>query len=218
MNITNNHNFNKNVNFKLKFNGYENIQEFYSQAGQDIFVLSILNGKKNGFFLDIGCAFPKLINNTFLLEDKFDWDGILIDYDENLINECKLNRKSKTIYADATQVDYEKIFNEYMNINYISLDIDGINTLNVLKKLPLSTHQVDIITFEHDVFRGEEGVLVRSESRKILDKLNYIRICSDVSNEYNIYEDWYINKNILNNNILELFKNNNAEWSDILFE
>ena len=41
----------------------------YSQAGQDLFVMNILNYIKNGYFIDIGCNDPDIGNNTRLLED-----------------------------------------------------------------------------------------------------------------------------------------------------
>ena len=53
---------------KLPFFGFENLNENYSQAAQDLFVLSCLSGKTNGTFLDLGCSHPTNINNTFLLE------------------------------------------------------------------------------------------------------------------------------------------------------
>ena len=43
---------------------------------QDIFVLSMLNGKKNGIYVEIGADKPKVINNSYLLESVFDWSGV----------------------------------------------------------------------------------------------------------------------------------------------
>ena len=53
--------------------------DFYSQIGQDRLVLKYLKNKKNGTFVDIGCGFPKYINNTYLLETEFDWNGVSVD-------------------------------------------------------------------------------------------------------------------------------------------
>ena len=43
-----------------------------SQTGQDLFVLSVLNHKRNGTFLEIGSNHPITVNNTFLLENEYD--------------------------------------------------------------------------------------------------------------------------------------------------
>ena len=51
----------------------------YSQHGQDIKILELLNYKKNGYFLDIGCGDFKRISNTYALEKDFDWNGLCVD-------------------------------------------------------------------------------------------------------------------------------------------
>lgn len=40
----------------------------YSQINQDIWVLEKTNFKKNGYYIDIGCADGENISNTFLLD------------------------------------------------------------------------------------------------------------------------------------------------------
>lgn len=41
---------------------------YNGQALQDEFVLTVLNNKKNGYFLEIGSYDPIIINNTYILE------------------------------------------------------------------------------------------------------------------------------------------------------
>ncbi len=60
--------------------------EKFSQIGQDIIVRIYFNEKLNGTFLDIGCGYPKKINNTYLLEKDLNWDGISIDL-ENYVED-----------------------------------------------------------------------------------------------------------------------------------
>ena len=52
---------------KRSFSGVETVERNYSQALQDIFVLTMLNGKQNGTYVEIGGAHPTNINNTFFL-------------------------------------------------------------------------------------------------------------------------------------------------------
>lgn len=199
----------------LDFNGSENVSEFYSQAGQDIFVLSVLNGKKNGKFLDIGASDPKIINNTFMLEKQFGWSGTQIEIDQTLADKCKSERSSNVICNDATKVDYNQVFEQLGEIDYMSLDIDGLPTLEVLQKLPFDKFKIKVITFEHDSYRV--GDYIRNESRKIFDSFGYVRICSDVANENNIYEDWYINKNFIDIEQIKPLMSERKNWDDILF-
>jgi len=50
-----------------------------SQAGQDLFVAGMLQGKKNGSFLEIGSNHLQNSNNSYLLEKELNWTGYSID-------------------------------------------------------------------------------------------------------------------------------------------
>jgi len=115
----------------------------YSQNNQDNLVLEYLNNKTQGFFLDIGCCYPKTINNTYLLEKEFGWDGISIDIHDFIEpnGETWDNlRKSKRIIKDALQIDYLELLKENnapKTINFLSMDLEPPDlTLECLSKIP----------------------------------------------------------------------------------
>jgi len=54
--------------FNCSFHGYDKITKNYSQSWQDIFILTALNGKRNGMYLEIGAQDCAIKNNTYLLE------------------------------------------------------------------------------------------------------------------------------------------------------
>ena len=63
-----------------------------AQLAQDLFVLSELNFKRNGFFVEFGATNGIDLSNTFLLESEFGWKGILAEPAKIWHNEHKKNR------------------------------------------------------------------------------------------------------------------------------
>jgi hypothetical protein len=62
---------------------------FHSQVKQDFFVLSILDRKRNGIFVELAANDYKRISNSYTMETYFGWDGICIEpnpmYLKNLV-------------------------------------------------------------------------------------------------------------------------------------
>jgi len=55
------------------------IDKSKSQLRQDLFVLSELNFKKSGYFVEFGATNGLELSNTYLLEKTFGWEGILAE-------------------------------------------------------------------------------------------------------------------------------------------
>lgn len=75
-------------------NFIDNLDESKSQLRQDLFVLSEVNFKKNGYFVDFGATNGVDISNSFLLEKKFNWQGILSEPAKKWHHDLKKNRKA----------------------------------------------------------------------------------------------------------------------------
>jgi FkbM family methyltransferase len=62
--------------------------EWFSQAGQDEIVMSLLRYKEGGYFIDLAANDATLLSNTYVLETKYHWKGLCIEpnpeYWENL--------------------------------------------------------------------------------------------------------------------------------------
>jgi hypothetical protein len=218
--------FNRNKDLKVKFKGFESINENYSEVFQDIFVLQCFNGKKNGTYLEIGAGHPIKGNNTHLLSDKFGWEGLSIDYGYDDWND------DVVIFADGREFSWEE-FQEYWNkvwfkdrriedrlllcdaltcdyiklvddgvippvIDYLQLDIDPPeNTYKCLKRLPFDKIDFKVITYEHDAY--SDGGKCRSKSRKFLESKGYVLIAGNISNHNNDpFEDWWVNLKYIN--------------------
>lgn len=200
-----------------KFENFSLIDQNYSQAGQDVFVLACLNGKTNGVFLDLGCSVPYKHNNSFLLENKFNWSGVAVDIDKSLIDLWN-ERRSISIAEDCTKISNDKLINMLgtNHVDYLSLDLEPASiTLECLKNIDFKKLEFSIITYEHDLYRF--GEFFRDESRKILEENGYIRVCSDISDQNNIFEDWYYNPKYLSKKEMKPLFSDKKEWFDILF-
>ena len=57
----------------------QRLQHAKAQLHQDVFVLSELDFKKNGYFVEFGATNGVQISNTWLLEKMFNWNGIVAE-------------------------------------------------------------------------------------------------------------------------------------------
>jgi len=207
-------------NLRFKFFESEKIENNYSQSMQDMFVLSMLDGKKNGTYVEIGADKPRVINNSYLLESQYDWKGVSFEIESDKVEYFNTIRKNKCICADATKFDYKSLFRERKypkQIDYLQVDCDPAQiTLECLKNLPLKDYRFSVITFETDLYAG--GQKVQEEQEEILVKLGYQRIVKNVQNEGNPYEDWWIDTTVIAKDIWKLFVNENAEFSEVILK
>lgn len=51
----------------------------YSLFGEEVLIRDFFQDRRDGFFLDVGCAWPIKSNNTYYLEKHLGWRGIGID-------------------------------------------------------------------------------------------------------------------------------------------
>jgi len=205
---------------KLKFNNVEKIEKNYSQSFQDMFVLTMLNGKSNGTYVEIGSYEPTYGNNTYILEKIFGWKGISFDIDLNKVNLFNSQRINKSLCQDATISDYTKIFEENnfpKRIDYLQVDIEPAHqTLKALKKIDLESYRFSVITFETDIYADKNNEMILNESREIFKKNNYQLVASNVKSCGYPYEDWYIDPEIVPYNVWEKFQCDSFESVDIL--
>ena len=195
-------------NLKTKFAGAENIENNWSQSMQDMFVLSMLDGKRNGVYVEIGADQPRVISNTYLLEKDFDWSGISFELDADKVAFFNTIRKNKCLCEDATLYDYKSIFEERnypKQIDYLQLDIDPAEgTLRALKALPLDNYRFSVITYETDVYSS--GADIQDEQIEILESHGYQLVAKNVKCEGNPYEDWWVDPAIVSEDIWKPYK------------
>jgi hypothetical protein len=184
---------------RVNFNTADSIEQNYSQSLQDIFTLSVLDGKRNGTYLEIGGADGIGINNTYLLESQYDWTGLAFEWLEPGWQSYVSKRKNPCLMEDATKADYAKLFVDYNfpnQIDFLQVDIEPAQqTLDSLKAIPHDKYRFSVICFETAIYLGQDPH-VQQEQIDLLDSLGYVMVAKNVSNVGNDpFEDWWVDPN-----------------------
>jgi hypothetical protein len=194
---------------------------YLGQANQDKFVVHVLKEKKNGFFLEIGSAHPINSNNSYLLENKYNWKGIMVEYNDSHLDLYKIHRPNSIhIIKDATEVDYKNLFeinNMPISLDYLQVDLEVSNgsTIKTLQKLDneiFDKHTFATVTFEHDIYHTNFDN-TRLQSRDIFKKRGYVLVFEDINNRgIHPFEDWYVHPDLVDmnyvNSLIEINKKN----------
>jgi hypothetical protein len=186
---------------KYSFDGLETIEQNYSQAFQDLFILSSLNGKRNGKYLEIGSHEPQEHNNTYMLEKQFDWVGVSLDIDGNMVRKFNGIRNNKALLLDATKADYLSILDQKnlgTDWDYLQLDCEpSINTFLAMSLIPFDKYRFAVITYEHDYY-CDETKSYRDRSRRYLRSMGYELVVSNVSVDHKSpFEDWWVHPSLV---------------------
>lgn len=212
----------------FKFSGVEKIKRNYSQAFQDIFILTVLNGKKFGKYLEVGGYHGKKFSNTYLLEKDFKWTGFAVENVPERVERYNESRRNKCLQLDATKTDFKKLLDDKAFpkiIDFLQIDIDPFeNSKKCLLKMPFENYTFLIISFETDVYRETEGEI--KETQDFLKSKGYRLLLNDVSIHGNKFEDWYLHEsvdlshwkvpNLKSNDAFDLFINKRSFIFNIL--
>lgn len=174
-------------------------------TNQELFLLDILNKKKNGFYVELGAFHSSNGSNTYLLEKEYGWKGVSFDIVDKFREEFNENR-SNPCMGDALDFNYISYFEENnfpKQIDYLQVDIDegyqinGLpagnpySSLHGLMAVPLSNYRFSVITFEHDANMYWRNINIRDIQREILDSYGYALV---VRTEH---EDWWVDPKVI---------------------
>ena len=95
-----------------------------SQLRQDLFVLTELNFKKNGYFVEFGATNGFDLSNTYLLEKEFEWTGILSEPAKCWHKNLKKNRSAK--------IDINCVWKDTgSNLKFNEVNIAELSTIDI---------------------------------------------------------------------------------------
>ena len=203
---------------------------FNSQAGQDLFVLKATKEKKDGTFVELGSWQPIEGNNTYILENEYNWRGLMVERDGKWLNSYETHRpNSKPMIGDALSIDYEAVFDELnfpVDIDYLSLDLEpqdrsALVILEKLEKEVMSKYKFGVVTYEHAIYLEgmykEDWVKKNLRdtleiSREIFKNHGYFRAYSNVANGTRLhsrggdggpFEDWYVHPDLVDTGFID---------------
>jgi len=178
----------------------QKIIETYSQSNQDIFVHSIIGN--NGSYIELGGQRPVKNNNTYLLETKYNWNGVSIELDTRFEKDWKKsNRRNSILWENALTIDYVNILSQLnlTNIDYLSCDLEpAYITFCGLNIILNSGIRPKVITYEHDRYR-----YIPLDYSNVADrllkfygyKIAVYDVTTSLSNSEH-YETWYVREDI----------------------
>jgi len=204
---------------RYKFKGAKDIPKNYSEAFQDMFVLSMTNGKRRGTYLEIGSADPFYGSNTYLLETKYKWRGVGIEFSKKLVEKYRKHRKNPVLHQDALKVDYRPALNQLEKngvIDYLQLDCEPAKTTyDIMMKIPFNDYKFRVITYEHDHYIDLERVY-RQKSRDYLSSMGYELVVADVAPDgRRSFEDWWVHPDLVDRSLIEKMKDLSDQPKDI---
>ena len=150
---------------KQRSNFIDNLLLSKSQLRQDLFVLSELEFKENGYFVDFGATNGCDISNSYLLETKFNWKGILAEPSKRWHSELKKNRKVN-INTDClwSETGKELIFNEVDDGELSTIDEFSSSDQHKNRRLNGRQYKVNTISLK--------DLLIKYDAPKLIDYLS----------------------------------------------
>ena len=190
-----------------------------SQIFQDLFAYFFSNCKKKGTFIEIGGGNGVDLSNSYILEKKFKWRGVICEPDSRLHADILAKRKcfleTKPVSGSVNKNIYfyfKGLYDSYVRLSYgpSAKKLKSISLNNLIKKYQLGKNidyisidtegnELDIINnfnfnkYNVKIFTIEHNFKKKKRERiyKILKKNNYQRVFKYVS----YMDDWYIKKN-----------------------
>lgn len=150
-----------------------------AQNRQDLFVLTELNFKKNGFFVEFGATNGVDLSNTYLLEKQFGWNGILAEpakcWHKDLIKnrtchietDCVWSQSNSNLIFNETAIAELSTINQYstqtdqhqkMRKNGITYDVKTISLIDLLDKHN-APHKIDYLSIDTE---GSEYAILKN--------------------------------------------------------
>ena len=154
-----------------------------SQLGQEIFALNENNFKRNGFFVEFGATNGLELSNTFLLEEKFGWSGILAEparvWHDDLNKNRTCNIETKCVWSKSDET-----------LSFHESDVAVLSTASALQTMPDGNKDDRLAGKQYDVQTISLDDLLKKYSAP--KRIDYLSIDTEGS-EYQILSNFDFN-------------------------
>lgn len=183
-----------------------NFGRSYSQLFQDLLVVFLLKGERNGFFVEFGATNGLDLSSTAMLERDFQWKGILAEpakcwhaaLNANrsalIDHRCVWSQTGVTLDFKETEVAELSTLTALTNVDdghresrNKAIDTEG-SELEILRAFKFDNYDIGIITVEHN-FREQD----RQPVFDLLTSKGFIRLYEPFSK----FDDWYVKRSIV---------------------
>lgn len=190
-----------NQKLKYKFKHHNNIKRIFSIGCEDILALSLTRKKdQTKTYLEILGNHPSYTNNTYVLSKYFNWHGVSLEINKNLMSEWNFYRPDDTVlYIDPFLINYEELHQKYYknnNIDYLCFTLDSTKYVYELLKIIFQQQiKCGIITFLTVHETNKQSI---NAVRNLLLQAGYTPIVQDINipwitGNLNPVEDWWVN-------------------------
>lgn len=156
-------------------------RESKSQLGQDLLVLSVLNLKRDGYFVEFGATNGVDLSNTYLLEKSFGWNGIVAEpalcWHERLKKNRSCHIETKCVWSES---GCSIRFNEVENAEYSTVDTYSSRDMHEEKRrfgryYDVETISLNTLLEKYDAPRSIDYLSIDTEGSElqILNSLDF---------------------------------------------
>ena len=208
--------------FDYKFD-YIHAIKSYSQYDQEELVLKYFNNKKDGVFIELGGLDGIRHSNTFILEKKYNWSGLIIEPSPSLYKELIINRNVHTeniLVGDKIQENIDFLYIEdktkYIGLQGIVENYHPIHLTSAMQELNNKSYKIlklNMVTLQqlsdkHTISKVDYLSLdVEGSELKVLEGIDFAKLdIKLIGVEINYNDDKNAIYEILNKNGYTFFK------------
>lgn len=134
-----------------------NMDKSHAQLFQDLLVLFLLEEKRDGYFIEFGAMDGVKLSNTFLLESKYGWRGIVAEPAQCWHEELTRNRGCSLDYRCVWSKSGETLqFNETKEAEFSTIDVLAKSDFHAERRTDGKRYAVETISLR-DLLRAHDA-------------------------------------------------------------